>query len=72
VRREVAVTQPKANDASTDKPSVRPDQMAKKGSHTNTNAKGIFSTMQMKMKLQLLLLTNLVHLERSLIPITCR
>jgi zinc finger protein 830 len=41
VRREVAVTQPKANDASTDKPSVRPDQMAKEGSHTNTNAKGI-------------------------------
>ena len=41
VRREVAVVQPKAKEASSDKPSVRPDQMAKKGSHTNTNAKGI-------------------------------
>ncbi|CAN6332551.1 unnamed protein product [Urochloa humidicola] len=39
VRREVAVTQPKAKEASTDKPSVRLDQMAKKGSQTNT--KGI-------------------------------
>ncbi|CAL4894211.1 unnamed protein product [Urochloa decumbens] len=41
VRREVAVTQPKAKEASADVPSVRLDQMAKKGSQTNTNGKGI-------------------------------
>ncbi|XP_072148818.1 protein ABA AND ROS SENSITIVE 1 isoform X2 [Setaria viridis] len=39
VRREVAVTQLKAKEASTDKPSVRLDQMAKKESQANT--KGI-------------------------------
>ncbi|KAL6839189.1 hypothetical protein ACP4OV_030861 [Aristida adscensionis] len=39
VRREVA--QPKAKEASTNKQPVRLDQMAKKGSQTNTNVKGI-------------------------------
>lgn len=41
VRREVAVIQPKTKEASIDKPSVRLDQVSKKGSQTNTNVKGI-------------------------------
>ncbi|XP_062180776.1 protein ABA AND ROS SENSITIVE 1-like [Phragmites australis] len=41
VRREVSVIQPKTKEASTNKQPVRLDQMAKKGSQTNTNAKGI-------------------------------
>lgn len=40
MRRGIAVTQPKAKEASADKPS-RIDQMAKKGSQTNSNAKGV-------------------------------
>lgn len=41
VRHEVAVIQPKTIGASTDKSSVRMDQMSKKGSQSNTNVQGI-------------------------------
>jgi zinc finger protein 830 len=41
VHREVAVIQPKTIGASTDKSSVRMDQMSKKGSQSNTSVKGI-------------------------------
>jgi len=41
MRREVAVIQPKTIGASTDKSSVRMDQMSKKGSQSNTSVKGI-------------------------------
>ncbi|KAL6620462.1 hypothetical protein ACP70R_035601 [Stipagrostis hirtigluma subsp. patula] len=41
VRREVVVIQQKTKEASTNKPPVKLDQMAKKGGQTNTNVKGI-------------------------------
>lgn len=41
MRHEVAVIQPKTIGASTDKSSVRMDQMSKKGSQSNTNVQGI-------------------------------
>ncbi|XP_062231757.1 protein ABA AND ROS SENSITIVE 1-like [Phragmites australis] len=41
VQLEVLVMQPKTKEASTNRPPVRLGQMAKKGSQTNTNVKGI-------------------------------
>jgi len=75
VRREVAVIQPKTIGASTDKSSVRMDQMPKGVKAipvSKESFQGIFLTMEKKMKLQLQFQKILVHLKMLPVPFTQR
>ena len=75
MRHEVDVIQPKTLGASTDKSSVRMDQMSKKGIKaipvSKESFQGIFLTME-KMKLQLQFQKILVHLKMLPVPFTQR